>query len=307
MPAEFQLLKGFCISCSGFNVNEKNDIHRRVDQLGGKTCTGLTTSVTQLVMKTIDAQSKKYRASEKASIPVVSLDFITECEYEASRRRKTVYDEDDVAGIVSEITERARLSPFAGCRICTTGFSVEQREEIKRLVTTRIDHNDILYKNYADGQLEILTIGGLGSYHGELTPDCTHLIAASLTGQKCKYGRLWDVSIVSFEWFRKSVATGFRQDESKFALVSRAPESPSQTPGSQGQRTPQSAMRSDSMQPSMVPQTRASDVEPDFSFCSDADSRPVTRNRTAAGSMTTDSYDLPPGLTGPLDIDDDEL
>ncbi|KAJ1937937.1 protein kinase activating protein dpb11 [Linderina macrospora] len=177
---------------------------------------------------------------------------------------------------------------------------------MKRLVTTRIGRDDSLYKRYVDHQSELLTIGGSGSYHGELTPECTHLIAVGPTGQKYKFACQWKISIVSLEWFKKTVTTGFLQDEKEFGIKGRALESPGEASGSQELRTPQNAKRSDSMQPSMVPQTRASELAPDSSFHSDIGSRPVTRNRTAAGSIATDSYDLRLGLTGPLSIDDDD-
>ncbi|KAJ2000914.1 protein kinase activating protein dpb11 [Coemansia thaxteri] len=225
MSGAFPLLRGFCISCSGLDASEKVDVHRRVVQLGGSVSYNLTTSVTQVVMKEANLFCQKYYVSAKVGIPVVSLDFVSECELEAMERgdnSNTV--ECTVAEAVHQITARNRFLPFAGCRISSTGLQSELRAEIERLVeNTCLASTSLLAKHMEDGLSSRAgrgggLIGGGGLYCGVLTGDCTHLIALGSEGEKFKFAKDRSIPVVTLEWFVQSLGAGARQQENDYAV-----------------------------------------------------------------------------------------
>ncbi|KAJ1966479.1 protein kinase activating protein dpb11 [Dipsacomyces acuminosporus] len=279
--------------------------------------------------------SKKYQVSAKVGIPVVSLGFIAECEREAwkrskAHRRSQLVDSSDVEGdgndsvsaTVKKITERSRLPPFSGCRICITGFNDTIRDEIRHLVTHSIGEDDGLYAKYStDAESEgsasgLGQIGGGGSFYGELTQERTHLIAFRPAGTKYDFAKRWGLCVVSFEWFLQSLRTGFRQEESKYTVesiedmrhgVNAGAGAGAGARSGYNQKTENAGSAllqkpaSGSPAELVIPQTRASFTNQDGSI----PSRAASRNHTAAGSLNTDSFDLPPGLTGPLVVDED--
>ncbi|KAJ1818028.1 protein kinase activating protein dpb11, partial [Coemansia sp. RSA 2598] len=321
MPDSYQLLKGCCISCSGIDNVEKVGLYfQRPAPVG----------------------------------------FLDECEREAKRPRSRLRrkfqildasdvngdDDDDVCNgsagdahseavnrtkeIVQGITHRNRIPPFSGCRVCTTGFSVEVRDEIKHFVVnleTSCKGSRILAKagisdsdndGGKSGKGASRFLSGGGTYHGELTPECTHLIASSAAGQKYKFARQWEMHVVSLEWFIECLRTGIRQKESDFPVplestpmrpaASEQPLDFAEIPES-SLVLPQQSMRSRlqkgiSKQGSAasastdIPQTRASEANRN-AICLDdffMGSRAISRNNTANGSVSSEILDLPLGL-----------
>ncbi|KAJ2706366.1 protein kinase activating protein dpb11 [Coemansia sp. IMI 203386] len=313
------LLKGCCISCSGIDTAEKNEIHRRVEKLGGTVSASLTTVVTHLVVKS-SRLSNKYQVAAKVGIPAVSVGFLDECEEMAQkqsngpRRRFQINDNDDndIAEVVREITRRHRIPPFTGCRICTTGFSVEVRDEIKRFVvnvaSTSMGGSRVL--GIEDDSPEGFLSGG-GTYHGELTPECTHLIANSASGQKYRFARQWEQQVVSLQWFVESVRMGVRQREVDFPVgpVTRGggvakehddivdvPESSFNVQRASARQMSRqvSALSTGTAE---IPQTRASEANRDLGSMGSL--RAISRNNTAESGLVASQIlqlDLPLGL-----------
>lgn len=56
-------------------------------------------------------------------------------------------------------------------------------------------------------------------YHGDLTKAVTHLIAAVPSGKKYEYARMWQVTVVSLEWFQESVERGMVLEEELYDPV----------------------------------------------------------------------------------------
>ncbi|KAJ2634440.1 protein kinase activating protein dpb11, partial [Coemansia sp. RSA 1694] len=174
--------------------------------MSGSVSSNLTTSVTHVVTKDTSLFCRKYHVSAKVGIPVVSLDFISECELEA-RERSSGTPDSDTSEAVRQITERNRFPPFAGCRISSTGFSADMRKEIERLVENSelASATSLLAGRMADSLLSCPIrsselIGGGGLYCGVLTSDCTHLIALNPEGEKFKFAKARSIPIVSLEW-----------------------------------------------------------------------------------------------------------
>ncbi|KAJ2780493.1 DNA topoisomerase 2-binding protein 1, partial [Coemansia interrupta] len=291
-----------------------------------------------------------------AGIPAVTLDFIRDCEVEARKRSSSSSakrkfqisdaDDSDVFGnddedrrreCVNTITRRSRIPPFSGCRICTTGFESEIRDEIKQLVTstvTSIDPDSSFYEPIYGGSSDSdrgSILSGGGTYHGELTPDCTHLIAQTPSGQKYMFAKRWNVHTVSIDWFIKCIQTGLRQKESDYMV--EAPTKPAQ-PTSRASSAvlvdvPESSLNAP--QPSIdyrrqrslskhgsassttldaIPQTRTSEANNSdaSSFLGNQffSSRNFTRNNTANESVSSEAPDLQLELIESVQIDTDD-
>ncbi|KAJ2329806.1 DNA topoisomerase 2-binding protein 1, partial [Coemansia sp. RSA 2681] len=201
------------------------DAHRRVVQLGGSVSSNLTTSVTHVVTKDTSLFCRKYHVSAKVGIPVVSLDFISECELEA-RERSSGTPDSDTSEAVRQITERNRFPPFAGCRISSTGFSADMRKEIERLVENSelASATSLLAGRMADSLVSCPIrsselIGGGGLYCGVLTSDCTHLIALNPEGEKFKFAKARSIPIVSLEWLVQCLIARARQKEDEYLVA----------------------------------------------------------------------------------------
>ncbi|KAJ1723611.1 protein kinase activating protein dpb11 [Coemansia erecta] len=354
MDGTYKLLRGYYISCSGMDATEKYELHKRVEKLGGTISGSLTTIVTHLVMKE-GQTTNKYVVAAMAGIPVVTLDFIRDCEVEASKRGSSsakrklqISDADDFdvfsndgddrrRECVDGITRCNRIPPFSGCRICTTGFESEIRDEIKRLVTstvTSIDpenpFHEPIYSGSSDSDQKSILSGG-GTYHGELTPECTHLIAQTPSGQKYMFAKRWKVHTVSIEWFIRCIQTGFRQKESDYMMgapinpaqpVSRAasavivdvPESSLNAPPPsidyRRQRSLSKHGSASSATLDAIPLTRTSDANNSDtgSFLGNQflTSRNLTRNNTANESVSSEAPDLQLELIESVYIDTDD-
>ncbi|KAJ2848582.1 protein kinase activating protein dpb11 [Coemansia brasiliensis] len=227
MQSGFPLLRGCCISCSGLNPSEKDTIHRRIEQLGGSVSSQLTNLVTHVVIKN-GLSSLKYQVAAKVGIPVVTEEFLSECEIEAQKHNANS-SPALVPAVLQRIVEQTWYRPFTGCIICTTGFDEDVREQIKRLSTSVVkadayDRSNPLEQFATQSGLSDIKplpkyIGGGASYQGGLTPACTHLIAIAPQGQKYAFAKEWNLAIVTFEWFFRAIRTGYRQNEADFALA----------------------------------------------------------------------------------------
>ncbi|KAJ2632787.1 protein kinase activating protein dpb11 [Coemansia sp. RSA 1290] len=226
MQSRFPLLRGCCISCSGLDSGDKDTIHRRIERLGGSVSSQLTNLVTHVVVKN-GLSSLKYQIAAKVGIPVVTEEFLSECEIEAQKHSASS-SPTLVPAALQRIVEQTWYRPFTGCIICTTGFDEDVREQIKRLSTTGLKVDEYDEANALEqfaarsglGSLKPLPkyIGGGASYQGGLTPACTHLIAIAPQGQKYVFAKEWGLAVVTFEWFLRSIKTGYRQNEADFAL-----------------------------------------------------------------------------------------
>ncbi|KAJ1915661.1 protein kinase activating protein dpb11 [Mycoemilia scoparia] len=220
------ILQGLTISCSGFDLDEREEIYSHVKELGGNVKENLTTVVTHLIART-SVGSEKYKAAVYAGIPIVIPNFIVDCVnkskelVEALSQRKKYHrksciqsdeedstdelflDADEQAKIIEKITRKNRILPFTGLRICVTGLYPEDRSRIEALLFGQRDDNGNI-------------VGGGGSYSPDLYKTCTHLIANKPSGNKYNYAKMWGIYIVSPHWFEDSVAAGTCQDEERY-------------------------------------------------------------------------------------------
>ena len=95
---------------------------------------------------------------------------------------------------VEALEKEHRAPTFYGLKICLTGFEdLERRQELTQLIES---HG--------------------AEYHGDLTRQVTHLVAATTEGKKYEYGRRWQIKIVSERWLRDCVERGMVLNEALY-------------------------------------------------------------------------------------------
>lgn len=148
----------------------------------------LTSDVTHLLVGNVRTPKYKYVAKERPDMKVLSKEWL-----EAVREAWVNGEEVDVAALEMEY----KLPPFYGLKICVTGF------------------DDYQERLWISGTAE----ANGASYHGDLTKDVTHLIAAVPDGKKYLAARDWKLTIVSKKWFEESLERGMALDESLYDPV----------------------------------------------------------------------------------------
>lgn len=145
----------------------------------------LTADVTHLVVGSVNTPKYQYVAKDRPDIKVLDPSWV-----EAVRDAWMQGGDVDVA----ELEERHRLPVFAGLQICVTGFDdMEQRGYISQTVEEKG-----------------------ATYHGDLTKQITHLIAAAPQGAKYLHAKQWGLRVVSLKWFVDSLSRGMALDESLY-------------------------------------------------------------------------------------------
>ena len=145
----------------------------------------LTADVTHLAVGSITTPKYQYVAKDRPDIKVLDPAWI-----EAVRDAWMEGGEVDVIAL----EEKHRLPAFSGLQICVTGFDdMEQRGYISRTVEEQG-----------------------ATYHGDLTKQITHLIAAAPQGAKYLHAKQWGLKVVSLKWFTDSLSRGMALDESLY-------------------------------------------------------------------------------------------
>ncbi|KAJ2343310.1 protein kinase activating protein dpb11, partial [Coemansia sp. RSA 2673] len=130
----------------------------------------------------------------------------------------------DIAEVLQQITERTRFPPFTGCCISSTGFTMDLRAEIERLVENACLASTCLFSEHlVDGlsnrpSLGSEHVGGGGLYCGVLTSECTHLITQCPEGEKFKFAKSRSIHVVSIKWFVQCLLAGARQNEDDYTV-----------------------------------------------------------------------------------------
>ncbi|KAJ4339849.1 protein kinase activating protein dpb11 [Ascochyta clinopodiicola] len=155
-------------------------------QMGATIKLDLTSDVTHLVAGNTDSAKYRYVAKLREDVKVLSPSWL-----EALR---DVWMEGEDNMDLPGLERQYRLPTFFGLKICLTGFdNPEQRKHIQESV----DQNG-------------------AEYHGDLTKNVTHLIAAAPTGKKYEHALNWRMKIVTLEWFEQSLERGMVLDETLY-------------------------------------------------------------------------------------------
>jgi NAD-dependent DNA ligase len=133
--------------------------------MGGNAVPDLTADVTHIIA--LDTTTEKYKAALRMGIHIVFEHWVTE-SFEKNQR----LPELDYA-----------IPPFHGLTISTTGLRrTDQRAQIERLV---VMHG--------------------GTFSGDLSKKCTHLIAEVAKGLKYQGALKWGILVVNPDWLNECI------------------------------------------------------------------------------------------------------
>jgi DNA replication regulator DPB11 len=147
----------------------------------------LTSDVTHLIVGSLDTPKYKYVARERPDVRPITQEFIAAV--------RSAWLEGDSAPInIAALEQQFRVPTLWDLKICVTGFEdIQFRKEIETVVE-------------ANG----------ATYSGDLTRECTHLVAAKLAGAKYQYARTWGLKVVGIEWLKMSLDRGMVLEEGLF-------------------------------------------------------------------------------------------
>ncbi|KAF2468948.1 uncharacterized protein BDR25DRAFT_289946 [Lindgomyces ingoldianus] len=178
-------LAGAILCCTSIPPEQRTALAQIGAQMGATIKLDLTSDVTHLVVGNINSAKYRYVAKSREDVKVLAPEWL-----EALR---TVWMEGEDVNVV-ELEDEYRLPTFFGLKICLTGFdNPDQRKYIQESVV----HNG-------------------AEYHGDLTKNVTHLIAAKPSGKKYEHAVNWKMKIISYEWFQHSLERGMSLDEACF-------------------------------------------------------------------------------------------
>ncbi|XP_051124524.1 uncharacterized protein LOC127246914 isoform X2 [Andrographis paniculata] len=224
-------MDGVNILASGFEKDEKVEISKMVTAMGGVLLAKASSDVNFVIVKNVLAQKYKW-ALNNLKKPIVTQNWLSQCWKEHRVVPQDAY----------------RVLPFSGLIICVSGIPADERKEIEKLA---VQHG--------------------GSYSGELTKRCTHLICDAPEGDKYKVAKRWGhISIVTRKWFHQSIARKACLNEESYPVQggltpSMSTKTMEQHSQGKGIRNPQHSSSSMAtaldMEPSFLVQDTESDLE----------------------------------------------
>ncbi|KAH7140827.1 BRCT domain-containing protein [Dactylonectria macrodidyma] len=194
-------LKGIIVCCTSIPPDQRASIASKVAELGGVHKYDLTPDVTHLVVGDYDTPKYRHVARERPDIKAMDAawiealselwkndDDINFREVESNHQLKPL----EKRGIDVSAPQTDQPPTRDSLLICLTGFG-DQRDDIANRIT-------------AAG----------GSYTGDLTRRCTHLIVSKPEGKKFAAAKLWGIYAVTLAWLDQTIARGMILEETKF-------------------------------------------------------------------------------------------
>ncbi|KAF2806580.1 uncharacterized protein BDZ99DRAFT_501386 [Mytilinidion resinicola] len=175
-------LAGVVLCSTAIPVEQRDEYAQIAVQMGATFKYDLTSDVTHLLIGSTDTPKYKYVAKERPDVVVVTSTWL-----EAVRESWMKGGDTDVGALEHE----HRVPTFDGLKICLTGF------------------DEMLQRQYI---AETVQQHG-AEYHGDLTKSVTHLIAATASGKKYEYAKIWKIKVVALEWLQQSVERGMALEE----------------------------------------------------------------------------------------------
>ncbi|XP_019167494.1 PREDICTED: DNA topoisomerase 2-binding protein 1 isoform X1 [Ipomoea nil] len=172
-------MDGVKILASGFEADEKVEIKKLVEAMGGVLQAKASMDVNFVIVKNVLAA--KYRwAVNVLKKPIVSINWLHQCWKE---HRFVPH-------------ESFRVHPFSGLTISVTRIPADERKEVEKIV-----------------------LQNGGKYSPELTKACTHLICPAPVGDKYNVAKSWGhIRIVTKRWLDQSVARGACLNEESYRI-----------------------------------------------------------------------------------------
>ncbi|KAM9187740.1 DNA topoisomerase 2-binding protein 1 [Dugong dugon] len=181
-PVYNMIMSDVIVSCTSLEREEREEVHKYVQMMGGRVYKDLHVSVTHLIAGEVG--SKKYLVAANLKKPILLPSWIKALWEKSQEKKIDRYTDINM--------EDFKCPVFLGCVICVTGLCSLDRKAVQQL-----------------------TVKHGGQYMGQLKMnECTHLIVQEPKGQKYECAKRWNVHCVTTRWFFDSVEKGFCQDES---------------------------------------------------------------------------------------------
>ncbi|XP_008847008.1 DNA topoisomerase 2-binding protein 1 [Nannospalax galili] len=188
-PVYNMIMSDVTVSCTNLDKEEREEVHKYVQMMGGRVYRDLNLSVTHLIAGEVG--SKKYLVAANLKKPILLPSWIKTLWEKSQENKITKYTDVNI--------EDFKCPVFLGCIICVTGLNSINRKTVQQLTTK---HG--------------------GQYMGQLKMnECTHLIVQETKGQKYECAKRWNVHCVTLQWFHDSVKKGFCQDEAIYKAQPR--------------------------------------------------------------------------------------
>ncbi|KAF8966200.1 DNA topoisomerase 2-binding protein 1 [Entomortierella lignicola] len=187
LPEPKPPLHGSLICYTGLSVNEREEINKKIIELGGKITVDLTEGTTHLLVKKIG--TPKYKVAFGWCIPVLALEWLHFLHGEWSKGQRID---------LKTAMENFAIGPLKGCSICVTGLSIEQRHEIEKE-----------------------TIRHGGKYTNDLLKHrTTHLICDMSVGEKYTSAIQWNIACVPKQWLVDTITRLELADVNQYSVPS---------------------------------------------------------------------------------------
>ena len=177
-----------CVVCStGLAADDKALLVERVQLMGGEFARALTNDTTHLVARAAGAAggpSRKYAVWTAMGKAVLGVGW-AEAAWGRVAQGRTVN--------VARLAEVHRLPALAGCVVCVTGLTPDERVRISACVTR---------------------LGG--AFVADLTRAVTHLVANEAQGRKVAFAVEWGIVVVHAAWLYDSVQLEACADEALY-------------------------------------------------------------------------------------------
>ncbi|KAF3928927.1 hypothetical protein AA313_de0205102 [Arthrobotrys entomopaga] len=163
------------------------EITKKATDLGATWKQDLTSDATHLIVGEVTTQKYRYVAKQRPDVKPMKISFIEKAhEAWVTNTEIPIY----------QLEVDHAFPPFAGLRICLTNINEEQERHI---IQKNAEKNGAVY-------------------HGDLTKQVTHLVAARAEGKKYSFAKQWGIKIVCLDWFYQSLERGMALDEEYFSF-----------------------------------------------------------------------------------------
>ncbi|KAF9878033.1 BRCA1 C Terminus domain-containing protein [Colletotrichum karsti] len=197
--------KGVVVCCTSIPPDQRTEIAKKTEELGGIHKYDLTPDVTHLVVGDYDTPKYRHVAKERTDIKAMDATWI-----DAMGKLWMADANIDFAALEKE----HQLRPFETCGEVPDATDPTQAKRGSLLLCmTGFDDPDERNKI-----IDRIQESG-GTYTGDLTKRVSHLIVYKPEGKKFKAARNWGIRTVSLAWVDQTIERGMILDEQCFDPV----------------------------------------------------------------------------------------
>ncbi|XP_076627119.1 mutagen-sensitive 101 isoform X1 [Colletes latitarsis] len=188
-PVYTTSMRGLCICASGFSPQEKEQIEKLVEYMGGIFTKQLRSRVTHLI--TASVMSAKYETAIEMEIPIVTKEWI-DTIWEVNLKEFVKADDN--------MFSKYKASVFLNLIVTSTNLPKRQKEEVKRL----INDNGGIFMGPLDGAKVTVV----------LAPENSPL------SEKLKYAKRANIACLTPNWVYESIKVGYALPFKNFLIKS---------------------------------------------------------------------------------------